>query len=204
MNIAQIPHLPKPPTPTSARQKRHQAAAAAIRLLAEFYPKCFSIYEERRRPLKLNIHLDIQAALDSAITPAELHRALGTYCSNPIYLGHTRTGAWRLDLNGEPAGVVTADEEAHARETLARISTKQKTEPRPRLRPRLKLRPLSGRPSLIRKLLRSRGNTRSIKPMEGIMRESKTQRPAGQGGSKLEKKQSDNRFSSKNLKSEQL
>jgi len=126
MNIAQIPQLDKSPTPPSARQKRHQAAAAAIRLLAEFYPKCFSIYEERRRPLKLNIHLDIQAALDSAITPAELHRALGTYCSNPIYLGHTRTGAWRLDLNGEPAGVVTADEEAHARETLARIRTKQK------------------------------------------------------------------------------
>jgi len=126
MNIAQIPQLDKSPTPPSARQKRHQAAAAAIRLLAEFYPKCFSIYEERRRPLKLNIHLDIQAALDSAITPAELHRALGTYCSNPIYLGTLRKGAWRLDLNGEPAGVVTADEEAHARETLARIKAKQK------------------------------------------------------------------------------
>ena len=121
MNIAQIPQLDKSPTPPSARQKRHQAAAAAIRLLAEFW-----IYEERRRPLKLNIHLDIQAALDSAITPAELHRALGTYCSNPIYLGTLRKGAWRLDLNGEPAGVVTADEEAHARETLARIKAKQK------------------------------------------------------------------------------
>jgi|SRR5215472_14125298 len=125
MNIAQIPQLDKSPTPPSARQKRHQAAAAAIRLLAEFYPKCFSIYEERRRPLKLNIHLDIQAALDSAITPAELHRALGTYCSNPIYLGTLRKGAWRLDLNGEPAGVVTADEEAHAKAALARIRAKK-------------------------------------------------------------------------------
>jgi len=126
MNIAQIPQLDKSPTPPSARQKRHQAAAAAIRLLAEFYPKCFSIYEGRRCPLKLNIHLDIQAALDSAITLTELHSALGAYCSNPVYLGALRNGAPRLDLDGEPAGSVSADEEVHARTALARIRTKQK------------------------------------------------------------------------------
>ena len=121
-----VAHFSQPDKPPS-RQKRHQAAAAAIRLLAEFYPKCFSIYEERRRPLKLKIHLDIQAALDGgAITTAELHNALGAYCSNPIYLGALRRGACRLDLNGEPAGTVTADEEAHAKATLARIKAKQK------------------------------------------------------------------------------
>jgi len=54
-----------------------------IALLAETYPKCFSVYQGRCRPLKLKIHLDIQAALDGAITPLELHKALGIYCSNP-------------------------------------------------------------------------------------------------------------------------
>jgi ProP effector len=96
-----------------------------ITLLTESFPKCFSVYQGRRRPLKLKIHLDIQAALDGAITPAELSKALGIYCSNNVYLGHTRKGAWRLDLDGNPAGIVTADEEAHARATLAGIRAKQ-------------------------------------------------------------------------------
>jgi ProP effector len=77
--------------------------------VAETFPRCFSVYEGRRRPLKLKIHLDIQAVLDGAITSAELHRALGGYCSNRAYLEHTLTGAWRLDLDGKPAGTVTAD-----------------------------------------------------------------------------------------------
>ena len=46
-------------------------------------------------------------------------------CSNPAYLGHTRKGAWRLDLDGKPAGIVTADEEAHAKATLAGIRAKK-------------------------------------------------------------------------------
>src|SRR5262245_25714710 len=110
---------------TETKKRRDTTVAAVIALLAERYPKCFSVYEGRRRPLKLKIHVDVQAALDGAITPAELHKALGIYCSNPAYLGHTRTGAWRLDLDGNPAGIVTADEEAHARATLTGIEAKK-------------------------------------------------------------------------------
>src|SRR5262249_40240913 len=108
-----------------ANKLRNTTVAAVIALLAETFPKCFSVYEGRRRPLKLKIHLDIQVALDGAITPAELHKALGVYCSNPAYLEHTRTGAWRLDLDDNPAGVVTAAEEAHAKATLAGIRAKK-------------------------------------------------------------------------------
>jgi ProP effector len=106
-------------------QSHNQAVAAVIALLAETFPKCFSVHEGRRRPLKLKIHLDIQAALDGAVTPAELHKALGMYCSNRAYLEHTLAGAWRLDLDGKPVGVVTADEEAHAKATLAGIRAKK-------------------------------------------------------------------------------
>jgi len=108
-----------------ANKLRDTTVAAVIALLAETFPKCFSVYQGRRRPLKLKIHLDIEAALDGAVTPAELHKALGAYCSNKIYLSHTRTGAWRLDLDGKAAGVVTADEEARARATLAGIRAKR-------------------------------------------------------------------------------
>jgi ProP effector len=107
------------------KKSRDTTVTAVITLLAEAFPKCFSVYEGRRRPLKLKIHLDVQAALDGAITPAELHKALGIYCSNPVYLSHTRKGAWRLDLDGNPAGVITADEEAHAKATLAGIRAKK-------------------------------------------------------------------------------
>src|SRR5262245_35267721 len=106
-------------------QSHNQAATAGIALLAEFYPQCFSVYEGRRRPLKIGIHKDILAAVNGALTPLELHRALGIYCSNPVYLSNTRSGAWRLDLDGNPAGVVTADEEAHAKATLASIRAKK-------------------------------------------------------------------------------
>jgi len=106
-------------------QSHNQAGTAGIALLAETFPKCFSVYEGRRRPLKLKIHLDVQAALDGAITPAELHKALGMYCANRVYLEHTRKGAWRLDLDGNPAGIVTADEEADAKATLAGIRAKK-------------------------------------------------------------------------------
>jgi ProP effector len=106
-------------------QSHNQAVTAVIALLAETFPKCFAVYQGRRRPLKLKIHLDIQAALDGAITPAELHKALGVYCSNQAYLGHTRNGAWRLDLDGNPAGTVTADEEGHAKATLAGMRAKK-------------------------------------------------------------------------------
>jgi sRNA-binding protein len=103
------------------RRARYQAIAAAITVLAEVFPRCFTVYEQRRRPLKLKIHLDILAALDGAITPTELRRALGVYCSNATYLTHIVKGAWRLNLDGEPAGTVTADEEAQAKARLASL-----------------------------------------------------------------------------------
>ena len=90
-----------PTTENGTKRPRDTTVAAVIALLAESFPKCFSVYQPRRRPLKLKIHLDIQAGLNGVITPAELHKALGTYCSNPVYLGHTRKGAWRLDLDGQ-------------------------------------------------------------------------------------------------------
>src|SRR5262245_55547696 len=66
-------------------QSHNQAVTAAIALLAETFPKCFSVYERRRRPLRIGIHRDIKAALGGAITPAELHKALGMYCCSGFW-----------------------------------------------------------------------------------------------------------------------
>jgi ProQ/FINO family len=66
-------------TSTLNTPSRDLAVDAAIALLAETWPACFSVYERRRRPLKPGIHRDILAALDGATTSQELRRALGLY-----------------------------------------------------------------------------------------------------------------------------
>jgi len=53
-----------------------------------------------------------------------LCKALGVYCANRVYLSRTVKGACRVDLDGNPAGIVAADEEAHAKATLAGIKTR--------------------------------------------------------------------------------
>jgi ProP effector len=89
------------------------AIAAVIALLAEQWPKAFSVYEGRRRPLKVGIHNDILS-----ITPPELGKALGAYVANRVYLDRMRAGAVRIDLDGNPAGAVTHAEAEHAKARL--------------------------------------------------------------------------------------
>jgi ProP effector len=89
----------------------HQVAAV-IALLAERWPACFSVYQGDRKPLKVGIHLEIIAALDGAVTPAKLSRALRRYTSNRSYRARLIAGAQRVGLEGEPSGTVTAEQAA--------------------------------------------------------------------------------------------
>jgi ProQ/FINO family len=72
-----------------ARGKRDDSTAA---LLAERFPRCFAIYEARRRPLKIAIHADITAALGGTIAWRELRNALCSYILNRGYLLSLRAG----------------------------------------------------------------------------------------------------------------
>jgi ProP effector len=81
------------------------SAAALIAVLAEHFPNCFSVYEARRRPLKLGVFEDL---LTVGILPKdELKAALRAYCSNAVYRSRLIAGAARIDLEGKPAGEVT-------------------------------------------------------------------------------------------------
>jgi sRNA-binding protein len=84
--------------------------AAVLELLAETWPAAFSIYEARRRPLKIGIRDEILAALDGAVTPAELGLALRCYVSNRVYRSRLVADAVRIGLDGEPTGIVTVDQ----------------------------------------------------------------------------------------------
>jgi sRNA-binding protein len=52
-----------------------------IALLAERWPRCFVLAEDRRLPLKVGIFHDLKAALGGKVSSDQLSRALGTYCS---------------------------------------------------------------------------------------------------------------------------
>ena len=94
-------------TKTNGHDKNIQAV---LELLAETWPATFSIYENRRRPLKIGIHHEILAALDGAVSAAELSLALRYYVSNKVYKSRLAVGAARIGLDGNPAGVVTPEE----------------------------------------------------------------------------------------------
>jgi ProP effector len=94
------------------------AIVAVISLLAEKWPYCFSITETRRRPLKLGIREDVLAALGGAIPAGKVSAALRWYVSSPEHQRRLVHGAWRVDLNGRPAGTVSQEDEAHARALL--------------------------------------------------------------------------------------
>ena len=68
-----------------SKAKHDPAIGAVIELLAETFPACFAIFEQRRRPLKIGIHHDVLAALDGVITQEELSRALAIYAANKWY-----------------------------------------------------------------------------------------------------------------------
>jgi ProP effector len=85
----------------------YNIAMAVIALLAERYPNCFHVYEVRRRPLKVGIDKDIIARAGDTITPDAVSNALSVYVKNKSYLRHMQVGAPRIDLDGQPVGVVS-------------------------------------------------------------------------------------------------
>jgi ProP effector len=104
---------------------------AAIALLAEAFPQCFAAHAARRQPLKLGIHADI--ALAGVMTAREMKVALRYYTGNAAYLRSIRQGAPRVDLEGKPAGTVTAEDEQAAKAKLAaRHKPKLAARPKPR------------------------------------------------------------------------
>ena len=104
------------PTPVvDAEPAPVPAPASAPLRLAERYPACFDW--ENPRPLKINIHQDWMAAGHDRIA---VQRVLGRYGKADRYRRTLQSGATRIDWQGQPVGVVTEPEAAHARNALTR------------------------------------------------------------------------------------
>jgi ProP effector len=96
-----------------------------IAQLAALFPKAFAVNHHERKPLKIGIDADI-VARGVAIEPRALWRPLRVYCASFGYLRTIAAGAERVDLDGNPAGVVTAEAAALALALLAARGDKEK------------------------------------------------------------------------------
>lgn len=105
------------------------AADAALALLCQRWPKCFFMYQRRRRPLKIGIHKDIP---DGLIKPKILRLAFRLYINNAGYLNGMRLGVARVDLNGEVAGTVDESAAKSAQVRLDGIRKFRKNRKQPR------------------------------------------------------------------------
>ncbi|NVZ11664.1 ProQ/FinO family protein [Allochromatium humboldtianum] len=81
--------------------------------LAGLYPACFDW--KKPQPLKIGLFDDLVAV---GHDPQQVRHALAIYCSRARYLKSLRPDAPRIDLQGQPAGIVTAEASEHAKARL--------------------------------------------------------------------------------------
>lgn len=89
--------------------------------LAERFPQCFAGWGKPKRPLKRHIHVDIRRAMPD-VPAKHISYALYDYTGGPTYLRSVLEGATRIDLDGQPAGVVNASQARHAEGCLRRLA----------------------------------------------------------------------------------
>lgn len=96
-----------------------------IAYLAEKFPLCFSI-EGEARPLKVGIFQDLAEALaeDEKVSKTQLRQALRQYTAGWRYLYSCKEGAERVDLLGNPVGILEKEHAEHAAQKLAESKAK--------------------------------------------------------------------------------
>lgn len=93
--------------------------------LVRRFPLCFRTHGTEKLPLKLSIALDVIAEA-SDMDRTLIFAAIRDYKHGPKYLRHILAGAVRIDLDGQPAGVVTDREEARAKRQIERQDRRRK------------------------------------------------------------------------------
>lgn len=106
-------------TLTPETQKTTMSPKEAIAYLAEKFPLCFSV-EGEAKPLKIGLFQDLAEALadDEKMSKTQIRHALRNYTMGWRYLHACVAGAVRVDLNGNEAGMVEAEQAEHAAKTL--------------------------------------------------------------------------------------
>ncbi|SEL08663.1 ProQ/FINO family protein [Halomonas daqiaonensis] len=126
---ANVPSEP-PAAEASVEETAPEDAPSPQALLDQWYQRYSStFFKGHTRPLKVGIHEEL-AQLEP--WPEKLvRRALACYVNLPRYLKSVRERAERLDLTGEPAGLVDAAAAEHARKKLDRLQADRRQKGRP-------------------------------------------------------------------------
>lgn len=106
----------------------------SIGRLQRHFPKTFPKNPAPKLPLKIGIHQELLAkAKEIGLEEAAITDAVKTWCRGTRYWASIVEGAPRVDLEGNPAGEVTARDAAQARSLEAR--RKQPRKPKPEAAP---------------------------------------------------------------------
>jgi ProP effector len=105
----------KPPVDPKPREK--DPAVDAIWSLQKHFPLAFPVNPAPKVPLKEGILKDVEPHLPMlGLTPEQLKLGISTWCRGTRYWASMVENAPRLDLNGQPAGVVTAAQARYAKQ----------------------------------------------------------------------------------------
>lgn len=103
------------------RKKELEANRKALDELCELFPEVFN--PRQPKPLKIGIHEDIAAT--GKLSKTRIRRALNVYVRLRSYYRCMAEGAERVGIDGQAAGLVSADEALHAREKLDAIDKRR-------------------------------------------------------------------------------
>ena len=100
-------------------QPKLNSSKEVIAFLAERFPLCFTA-EGEARPLKIGIFQDLVERVqgEENLSKTQKRTALRLYTSSWRYLYGVKVGAERVDLDGNPCGVLEEQHVEHARKQL--------------------------------------------------------------------------------------
>ena len=115
------------PLTPNRRQRDAEARRALLAMFQERWPAAFPCDFRHLKPLAIGIHHDLMAALPE--TPGPLIRqtiALWQRWTGPRYWLAVRKGGPRYDLEGNPRGEVTPEEQERAKQDRTAFSERRR------------------------------------------------------------------------------
>lgn len=94
-------------------------------ILVNHFPNCFMHKGQQKKPLKEGIGLDIKECLPS-LTESEIKEALADYAGGPTYHNNVVKGKERVNLMGQPFGVVSKSNENYSKYRIRELRRKWK------------------------------------------------------------------------------
>ncbi len=103
-----------------------------LAFLNQKFPKCFSLDNDKVKPVKLGIIEDIVVALgdevgsDKSFSKTTIRHGIKAYVNSWAYITSCKPGAKRVDLDGVEGDVLTEEHLAYAQERLEILKKKAK------------------------------------------------------------------------------